>query len=188
MRKMIRLLTVFAAVVLLSGCSSDERGDGMGCRLFCVNMEGTALAEQGYSPDAESGEALVKELLNAMAGEISAPGCASVFPEGLSVKVSTLKDGRLTLDFNAVYRTMDHVQEILFRAAVVQTMTQCADVQEVVFTIEGEALLDASNEAVGPMQSSSFINSEESLSRPFEHQSREQDSETSGNAEEESSS
>ena len=113
-----------------------------------------------YEPEAEGGEKLVEELLSAMEGTFNRNDYQSVFPEGLTAAVSTLKDGRLTIDFNDAYKQMDDTREVLLRAAVVQTMTQITDVREVVFTVAGEALLNSENQAVGPMHASSFINSE----------------------------
>lgn len=170
MRKKLWFLVLSALLLTLAGCAVfGEQEDG-GYKLFCVSAEGTSLEEQSYTPKAAGGKTLVKEMLNAMAGQITRSGCRSVFPEGLSVKVSTLKDGRLTIDFNDIYKSMDHIHEVLFRAAVVQTMTQIADVQEIVFTIEGEALLNSANEAVGPMQASSFLNSEGESINAYQYQ------------------
>lgn len=160
MKKAAKLLLLLASFLLLMGCQGNDRAEEAGYKLFCSNSDGTALQEELYTPEAEGGIELVEELLNAMAGEIARTDCRSVFPENLTAKVSTLKDGRLTIDFDKTYHEMSHIKEVLFRAAVVQTMTQITDVQEVVFTVAGEALLNAANEPVGPMHASSFINSE----------------------------
>ena len=160
MKKAARLFLLLAVFLLLEGCQENDAAEEAGYKLFCINEDGTALMEEQYSPEAEGGVELVEELLNVMAKGIDQTGCQSVFPEGLTAKVSTLKDGRLTIDFSKSYHEMSHVKEVLLRAAVVQTMTQITDVQEVVFTVEGEALLNAANEAVGPMHASSFLNSE----------------------------
>lgn len=89
----------------------------------------------------------MEELLSAMEGTFNRNDYQSVFPEGLTAAVSTLKDGRLTIDFNDAYKQMDDTREVLLRAAVVQTMTQITDVREVVFTVAGEALLNSENQA-----------------------------------------
>lgn len=160
MKKAARLFLLLTVFLLLAGCQGSDGTKEAGYKLFCVNSDSTALLEEQYSPKAEGGTELVEELLCAMADGIDKSGCQSVFPEGLTAKVSTLKDGRLTIDFDKSYHEMSHVKEVLFRAAVVQTMTQITDVQEVVFTVEGEALLNSAKEPVGPMHASSFLNSE----------------------------
>lgn len=157
-------LLLLAILLFCGGCTKETVEEDGGYKLYCVNSDGTALKGTGYVPQMADAEELVKELLNAMAGEISSPDCESVFPQGLSVKVSTLKDGRLTIDFNDIYVSMDAVEEVLFRAAVVQTLTQIPEVEEVVFTIGGEALLNSDNEAVGPMQASTFLDAKEDIS------------------------
>ena len=131
-------------VLIRCGFSSQEK-------MVCLIINGKSLPH---------GEKLVEELLSAMEGTFNRNDYQSVFPEGLTAAVSTLKDGRLTIDFNDAYKQMDDTREVLLRAAVVQTMTQITDVREVVFTVAGEALLNSENQAVGPMHASSFINSE----------------------------
>ena len=154
----------FAAAVflglMLTSCQGTQKAEQSGYKVFCRNAEVTALREVQYEPEAEGGEKLVEELLSAMEGTFNRNDYQSVFPEGLTAAVSTLKDGRLTIDFNDAYKQMDDTREVLLRAAVVQTMTQITDVREVVFTVAGEALLNSENQAVGPMHASSFINSE----------------------------
>ena len=66
-----------------------------------------------YEPEAEGGEKLVEELLSAMEGTFNRNDYQSVFPEGLTAAVSTLKDGRLTIDFNDAYKQMDDTREVL---------------------------------------------------------------------------
>ena len=161
MKKTTGLLAVLVTMILIfSGCQNTAKTEQSGYKIFCRNEDATALREVKYEPEAEGGEKLVEELLQAMQGTFNRNDYQSVFTENLTAGVSTLKDGRLTIDFSDTYQQMSYAQEVLLRAAVVQTMTQITDVQEVVFTIKGEALLNSENEAVGPMHASSFINSE----------------------------
>ena len=152
MKKMAGFAAAVFLGLMLTGCQGTQKAEQSGYKVFCRNAEATALREVQYEPEAEGGEKLVEELLSAMEGTFNRNDYQSVFPEGLTAAVSTLKDGRLTIDFNDAYKQMDDTKEVLLRAAVVQTMTQITDVREVVFTVAGEA--------VGPMHASSFINSE----------------------------
>ena len=160
MKKMAGFAAAVFLGLMLTSCQGTQKAEQSGYKVFCRNAEATALREVQYEPEAEGGEKLVEELLSAMEGTFNRNDYQSVFPEGLTAAVSTLKDGRLTIDFNDAYKQMDDTREVLLRAAVVQTMTQITDVREVVFTVAGEALLNSENQAVGPMHASSFINSE----------------------------
>ena len=160
MKKMAGFAAAVFLSLMLTSCQGTQKAEQSGYKVFCRNAEATALREVQYEPEAEGGEKLVEELLSAMEGTFNRNDYQSVFPEGLTAAVSTLKDGRLTIDFNDAYKQMDDTREVLLRAAVVQTMTQITDVREVVFTVAGEALLNSENQAVGPMHASSFINSE----------------------------
>ena len=52
---------------------------------------------------------------------------------------------------------MDHVKEVLTRAAIVRTLTQVQGVDYVVFTVQGDLLTDSSGIAIGTMSSDIFI-------------------------------
>ena len=158
MKKMAGFAAAVFLGLMLTSCQGTQKAEQSGYKVFCRNAEATALREVQYEPEAEGGEKLVEELLSAMEGTFNRNDYQSVFPEGLTAAVSTLKDGRLTIDFNDAYKQMDDTREVLLRAAVVQTMTQITDVREVVFTVAGEALLNSENQAVGPMHASSCIN------------------------------
>lgn len=149
MKKMAGFAAAVFLGLMLTGCQGTQKAEQSGYKVFCRNAEATALREVQYEPEAEGGEKLVEELLSAMEGTFNRNDYQSVFPEGLTAAVSTLKDGRLTIDFNDAYKQMDDTREVLLRAAVVQTMTQITDVREVVFTVAGEALLNSENQAVG---------------------------------------
>ena len=144
MKKMAGFAAAVFLGLMLTGCQGTQKAEQSGYKVFCRNAEATALREVQYEPEAEGGEKLVEELLSAMEGTFNRNDYQSVFPEGLTAAVSTLKDGRLTIDFNDAYKQMDDTREVLLRAAVVQTMTQITDVREVVFTVAVRAKMTLS--------------------------------------------
>ena len=104
MKKMAGFAAAVFLGLMLTSCQGTQKAEQSGYKVFCRNAEATALREVQYEPEAEGGEKLVEELLSAMEGTFNRNDYQSVFPEGLTAAVSTLKDGRLTIDFNDAYR------------------------------------------------------------------------------------
>ena len=73
------------------------------------------------------------------------------------MKEWSVKDGKLIVDFNRNYQKLSATEEILLRAAVVQSVGQISGVDAVLFTIEGESLQDMNGQVVGYMQPSDFV-------------------------------
>ncbi len=68
-----------------------------------------------------------------------------------------VEEGGAILNFEDRYYNMRIEKEVLFRAAVAQTILQDADINFVSFEVNGEALKYDSGEEVGRMTASSFI-------------------------------
>ena len=73
------------------------------------------------------------------------------------MKEWSVKDGKLIVDFNRNYQKLSATEEILLRAAVVQSVGQISGVDAVLFTIDGESLQDMNGQVVGYMQPSDFV-------------------------------
>lgn len=73
------------------------------------------------------------------------------------MKEWSVKDGKLIVDFNRNYQKLSATEEILLRAAVVQSVGQISGVDAVLFMIDGESLQDMNGQVVGYMQPSDFV-------------------------------
>ncbi len=67
------------------------------------------------------------------------------------------EDGGAVLNFEDRYYNMSIEKEVLFRAAVAQTILQDTDINYVSFEVNGEALKYENGEEVGSMSASTFI-------------------------------
>ena len=61
------------------------------------------------------------------------------------------------LDMSTEYKKLSATAEVLIRAAIVRTMTQLEGIENVSFTVGGEALTDSLGSIVGPMTADMFI-------------------------------
>ena len=136
--------------LMLTSCQGTQKAEQSGYKVFFAVMQRLLhFGKCNMSRKQKVGKNLWKNCFLQWKGRLIETTIRVFLPEGLTAAVSTLKDGRLTIDFNDAYKQMDDTREVLLRAAVVQTMTQITDVREVVFTVAGEALLNSENQAVG---------------------------------------
>ena len=146
MRKKYVILTamIFLISAVLLGCGEKEQPEGT-LLISYLDKEQTKTVRMPYEPNADVNdkELLVQELINVLSTDSGDVDYVKPIPEGVEVTKTLLKDdGDLKVYFNDAYRTMDSVQEILCRLALVQTLTQVEGVDCLEFFVEDEPLLD----------------------------------------------
>ena len=75
----------------------------------------------------------------------------------VSLNSCEFSNQQAVLDFDASYFNLSRAQEVLFRASVVRSLCQCADVDFVSFEVDGEPLADSKGEPIGAMNNDTFI-------------------------------
>ena len=75
----------------------------------------------------------------------------------VSLNSISITDSQALLDFDVSYMNLTRAQEVLFRASVVRSLCQCADVDYVSFEIDGKPLADSKGNLVGTMNDETFI-------------------------------
>ena len=159
----LAVLTAVLAAGMLSSCTLQQEEQDDGYMVYYVNYARddiiyrfVRIAEDvSVSPDT-----LINFLLDQMFHntEISQERYLSAKPEGVEINHFNLSDGILTFDFNDAYKDQTNVEEILLRSSLVLTMIQVPSVSQVVFTVEGQPLLDSAGKEIGAMNASNFVN------------------------------
>ncbi len=154
MKKYLPVILLFS--LLLTSCGNGKDAEAK-YQVYYVNKEGTGLECKGYDPRAEETKELVEELLAKMDENPPDTGLRPAKPQNVSVNSFMTEDAFLYMDFNQEYMTLDAVTEVLYRAAVVKTLTQIPGVEGVSFQIGGAPLADSRGNPVGVMTSDSFV-------------------------------
>ncbi|MGF0031761.1 GerMN domain-containing protein [Bariatricus sp. SGI.154] len=143
--------------LFLVGCTrGKEPGEGETFLCF-VNAEGTALVKEAYEMKEKDTESQIGDMLKNMAKEPDSIDYKSVFSEKVQVQEWTLNEGILDLHFNSAYEDMRRSEEVLFRAAVVQTLAQISEVEYIDFFIGDQPLRDQEGNEIGYMKAEDFI-------------------------------
>ncbi len=159
--KRINFIVLFMVMMTsLSSCSgkNTEKPENV-VQVYYLNNEESGIICQDYevTADMDDTDAVVKELITQM----------QTMPEKLEYEapiygpISLLdydySGGLLTLNFDSTYMETDPTTEILDRAAMVRTLTQIPNVDNVAFQIAGVPLADSNGNIIGNMSSDSFV-------------------------------
>lgn len=153
------VLWILTGVLLCTGCAKDSvKEGGKDFYLYYVNEKGTSLIRAEWDFSAEDGS--VEERAEEAMKLLAAPPnniCKSALPEDLSVKVTAAGDGRVDLSFNEAYGNMEKKEEVLLKAAVVQTLAQIEGVSQVGFYMGDDPVKNEKGVAEGYMRADDFV-------------------------------
>ncbi len=151
------LSVLILLTLLMSVACGKENEDLDTYQVYYVNKDGTAVLSYDYQTKTADKESVLDELLVQLE---TVPDKLEYYPPlagGFSLNSYDVVEGQLLLDFDEAYKNQGIISEILCRAAIVRTLVQVADVQQVSFSVKGEPLTDASGNVVGMMNQDTFI-------------------------------
>ena len=155
-KKIYRFLMLAAiCVIAVSGCKKNSKTKET--VIYYTDSEGVSLVEKSAKSKEKTKEAQIAYILKAIQKNTNNIHYRSPFIKGVKVKDWSLKSEKLTIDFNRAYQKLSTTEEIVLRAAVVQSVGQVSGVDSVLFTIEGENLEDQNGREIGYMQPSDFV-------------------------------
>ncbi len=159
MKKTCRWLAVFLIGALLcAGCGGSGGSDPSRMKkIYYINKAGTGVEMHEYALQAQTQEEALEELLGQLAVMPEKLEYTAPLQMGFTLLSYRLEDSILYLDMSGEYSAMPPATEVLVRAALVRTLCQVDDVQNVVITVEGSQLYDNLGNVVGLMNAEQFI-------------------------------
>lgn len=137
------------------GCSNEKNTistaeDG---NYNIYSVDGDMLKSVIYETDTTDSDLLTEELISQM----GLSGTDSKSDDNICVKSHSINNQVVYLSFNKAYFSMETIQEVLFRAAVVKTIAQVPGISYVYFYVDGAPLAYSNGSLVGKMASTDFI-------------------------------
>ena len=150
---MLAVLSVCVFItVSLTGCGASSSKNQF--TIYYVNQDRTALAEYKTKLDESAdAQALVNEMDKARKKSTFIPARPAY------VKVDHVQtDGQnVYIYYTDTYKSMDNATEVLYRAAVVKTLTQLPEVDHVMFYVDGAPATYADGTVIGMMSADNFV-------------------------------
>lgn len=148
---------IILSLLLLTGCqlkemfiqTEEEPEDAY----HIYKVEGGKLTSTLYETETEDCDELVSELLSAM----GIYGSNVMQEAGIKVESKSINNQVCYLSFNNDYLKLSGIDEVLFRASIVKTITQVSDITHCFFYVNGLALTYENGEGVGKMAATDFV-------------------------------
>ena len=142
---------------ILPACARGKETYARSFLVYFVNNEETGIVTREYRTDSEDIEVQVGELITLLGTIHERLEYKSPLAGAFTLLDYVVSDGKITLDFNDHYTNQPVITEILVRTALVRTLNQVEGIDNIVMTIRGEPLIDATGNIVGPMNEDMFI-------------------------------
>lgn len=158
----LALTVLLAAVLSLYACGAPKEPEPNTFMVYYTNQNANDIIykdEVIENADRMEQVALVQALLDRMFTQDEEDTTYyTVMPDNVELQGIIVKDGLVTLDFNADYLRMTNVREIIFRASVVSTLCQVPGVTGVSFTVDQNPILNSRGDQIGTMTKDTFVN------------------------------
>lgn len=142
---------------LLSGCRAGGAAEEENVyQVYYLNRNLNKIISRQYEAAGESAEEVADELLKQLTLQMEEVDYHPAI-SGFSVKEYEFTEETVRLNFDEAYRNMEPTTEVLARAAIVKTLTQVEGLNYVIMNVNGETLLDSLGNAVGVMNTDTFI-------------------------------
>lgn len=160
MKKKLMLLILLPLCLLLASCamsSNTEEEEGTTYKIYYLDKNKTKLAEDELTFNQTDTGELIAAVMVRLCAQPDDVELNPVIRQEMYLNFM-LTEKQVTLNMSSEYKKLNAAEEVLARAAIVNTLTQIQGVDFVSITIEGEPLLDALGNPVGVMTKDMFIN------------------------------
>lgn len=161
MKRLLIMAAILSIIMLFPACNKDELPEGKEeVKIYYIDSKTSKLVSEKYYVDVSDKQSLVSELLGALRKEPKHVVYKKAIPDNIIIKEFEFsKDGDLIIDFENSYGTLQDIQEVLCRAAIVKTLTQIDGVEYIEFYVNDQPLIDSNGDYVGLMTKDYFIES-----------------------------
>lgn len=161
-----RITAVLIALLLalgVGGCSVGTASDSTKTAtikyyIYYINKDGDQLVSERFTPESIETSDMIREFRSLCAEKsTSDEDLQPLLSNGLEINSSVVRDGVLYLNMNAAYNELDTARELLVRAGLVKTFSQCDEISYIEITVDGQALTDSYGNEIGRMSTDNFV-------------------------------
>jgi len=154
-KNIVALVMAVAMLFLLVGCTVQKPESGT--PIYYVNINETGIEAHSFEITADTTEGKIDQMLEYLARTPEKLEYKAPLSMGISINSVEVDANRVTIDFDGSYKKLSTTREVLVRAAIVKTIVQLGAIRYVVFTVDGEPLVDVKGQTVGWMTADTFI-------------------------------
>lgn len=155
-KRILCFILSLAMMLSITGCNEEEKKKGE-YLIYYLNMDKSKIVAEEYDSTGAEGEELIEELLTRLQSAPDSSKLRQTIPSNVTVNSFKKNGAYLYVDFSGEYKELKPEEEILVRASIVRTLSQCGEGQLVAFTVNSEPLLLHDGTIVGTMSADSFV-------------------------------
>lgn len=165
----IAMICLFTILSVACGANQEQEGQTE-LAVFYISKDYTTIVKSEYYTDTKTSETetLLDELFVQLSLVTNDLNLNMPLNSLVQINQYILTEEQLVIDFSEPYLRLESFDEILVRAAIVQTVTELEGVDSVFFTVGGNPIVDSSEQVIGRMDANTFINSAETQINSFE--------------------
>lgn len=155
----IRFLLTVLLMTLLVGCASEDNSKirKTGTAIYYINENQTGIEAKNYAITETDPQKAVEQMVQELSRTSSEVDYNPAIPSNVDVLSVELTEGLVTLNLSESYYHLNGITQGLCRAAVVDSLVQIEGVGQVAFQVNGEEMTDAEGNAIGALDSESFV-------------------------------
>lgn len=161
MRRFVFVIAICLMACLITACKkTEEQADlKQGTYIYYLNPERTRLVTKEYEPSGDTLEELIVEYIQMLERIPNYTDVVRAKPDGVTLLYYAFgEDGQLQLHYDSKYYEISEVDEVLYRAAAVKTLTQIEEIKYIEFYVNDQPLFLKGEVPVGLMKAEDFIN------------------------------
>mgnify|MGYP000818156363 FL=1 len=156
------ILICIGITMSMPACSSESKNEKY--TIYYTNSSKDKLIGSTCMLDVSmSVEDKVRTLLDNMGVRSSSKDEYIIKPDNVNLLESSVKGKTAFLNFTTTYKQMPSQVELLYRAAVVKTLTQLDDISYVHFYVDGKEALYEDGSVMGMFKNSDFTSSDNDI-------------------------
>ncbi len=157
---MKRLIVIILLAFICTGCGKDESDTAY--KVYYKDSSGYKLVEESYRTDKTDATELANELYSQMNTRQRKSDYEIIKPDKVVLDNLVVQDSVAYLYFNNEYLRMTRVEEVLYRAALVKTLTQIDGIDYVSIYQGGLPIKYSNGNTIGLMGASDFVDDADS--------------------------
>lgn len=151
---LVNLIVVLALVFTACGRKDAKNGEVKEYFAYYLNVNDDDIGAVSVGNRELQGEEMLSYLYEKPRRK---KNLKAILGNTVSLNSAVFSEKQALLDFDTSYMSLTRAQEVLFRASVVRSLCQCADVDFVSFEIDGKPLADSKGNLIGAMNNETFI-------------------------------
>lgn len=147
---------ILFVILCFCGCNKKDEA-GISVELSYINKSETKLMTETCYLKGQTTKEMIVEVLTQLYEVPKNKELKPIFGSGINIINYSYSQGQVTVALSEKYSELQTTTEVLVRAAIVRSLTNIADVNYVILTVNGEPIKDSSGNPIGAMTSDMFV-------------------------------